>query len=233
MPRVSVVFPAYNEEASVEETLGRARTTLSRLVRDYELVVVDDASTDGMPGRLERLRQAWPELIVLRNPINLGAGTSLLIGLRAATGDLVVHDSMDYPFDLDDLARVLPEFPAADVVVLTRTDRSAHSAWRKLTSLVHHWLVRLLFGVGVSDLNFVQMYTRESLRRLAVRARSPAFVTPEMLIRARDLGLRIVEVRATFHRRRNGKANYGKPRDILWNLAEMLSLWLERRATSR
>jgi glycosyltransferase involved in cell wall biosynthesis len=228
-PRISVVFPAYNEEANVEETMGRARASLARLPGAHEVIVVDDASTDGMPARLEALQREWPALRVVRNPINLGAGGSLLIGMKAATGELVAHDSMVYPFDLDDLERVLPLFPAADVVVVMRTDRSAHSPYRKLTSLVHYWLVRVLFGIPLRDMNFVQVYKRDALARLAVRARSPAFVTPELLIRARDLGMRIEEVPALFHRRRKGAASYGRVRDILWTLADMLSFWAERR----
>jgi glycosyltransferase involved in cell wall biosynthesis len=228
-PRVSVVFPAYNEEAGVDETIARARASLARISPEHEVIVVDDASTDGMPARLEALKREWPALRVLRNPINLGAGGSLLVGMKAATGAVVAHDSMDYPFDLDDLERVLPLFPEADVVVVTRTDRSAHSAYRKVTSLVHYWLVRVLFGIRLRDMNFVQVYKREALARLTVKARSPAFVTPELLIRARDLGMRIVEVPAPFHRRQKGAASYGRVRDILWALADMLSFWAERR----
>jgi hypothetical protein len=158
-------------------------------------------------------------------------GTSLWIGMRAAQCDLVLHNAMDFPFDLADLERVLPLFPEWDVVVVARTDRSAHSHYRKVTSAVHHWLIRLLFRVKLHDLNFVQVYKREVLGNVAVKARSPAFVTPELLIRAADQGFKITEVRAPFHPRRQGMAHYGKCRDILWALADMLSFWWERKRT--
>ena len=113
-------------------------------------------------------------------------------------------------------------------MIVRRTDRSAHSPYRKLTSLVHYWLVRLLFRVPFRDMNFVQVYKGDVLRALKVKAKSPAFVTPEILIRARDRGFRITEVEAPFHRRERGQASYGKPRDILWTLSDMLSFWIER-----
>jgi hypothetical protein len=150
--------------------------------------------------------------------------------MQSAAGDIVVHNSMDYPFHLeDDLSRVLSAMGAADVVAVVRSDRSAHSPYRKLTSIVHHYLVRLLFRPHVRDMNFVQAYRREVIRSIRVKARSPAFVTPELLIRAGRAGFRITEVSAPFHRRTQGTASYGKPRDILWALTDMISLWLEGR----
>lgn len=232
-PSLSLVLPGYNEEASIRETIELCLRGLGAHADRYEVVIVDDASTDGMPAIAEALSREHASVRVIHNPINLGAGTSLLIGFRAATGDVVLHNSMDYPFDLADLGLVLPLFPASDVVAVVRTDRSAHSPYRKLTSVGHHWLVRLLFRIRFRDMNFVQAYKREALQHLPVKARSPAFVTPELLIRARDRGFRIAEVEAPFHRRNKGKASYGKPRDILWTLSDMLSFWLERHAGRR
>src|SRR5262249_43807068 len=105
---------------------------------------------------------------------------------------------------------------------------SAHSAYRKLTSLVHYWLVRALFGVTFRDMNFVQVYKREALARLLGRAKSPAFVTPQLIIPPPDPRLEIAPVQAAFPRRKRGQANYGKARDILWSLADMLSYRVER-----
>lgn len=232
-PRLTVLLPAYNEEANVEDAIGRCREALAGRVPSYEIVVIEDGSTDGTRERLRALCERVPELRVVENPVNLGVGIGLLVGMRAARGEIVIHDAMDYPFDLADLDRVLPLFPDWDVVVVARTDRSAHSPWRKLTSFVNYWLVRLLFRMPYADMNFVQAYKREVLEAVRVRAKSPAFVTPETLIRARDLGFRITEVRAPFHRRERGTANYGKPRDILWTLADIISFWLERRAARR
>jgi glycosyltransferase involved in cell wall biosynthesis len=208
----------------------RGLTALSRFTDRPEIVVIDDGSTDGMPFLADRLAAESAAVRVIHNPVNLGVGISVLIGMHAATGDLVVHDAMDYPFDLADLERVLPLFPDNDVVIVVRTDRSAHSPWRKLTSWVNWALIRVLFRVPFRDMNFVQVYKREVLHRIRVRAKSPAFVTPELLIRACDMGFRIAETRAPFHPRERGQASYGRPRDILWTLADMISFWLERTA---
>ncbi len=231
---VSLLLPGYNEEANIEGVVARCAHALEGLVARWEIIVIDDGSVDQTPALADRIAAASGGRIrVVHNPINLGVGQSLLIGMRAATHELVLHNAMDYPFDLADLERLLPLFPEHDVVIVARSNRSAHTTWRKLTSLVHYWLVRILFGVPFRDMNFVQIYKRETLARLGVRARSPAFVTPETLIRARDGGMRIAEVTAPFHRRERGQAHYGKPRDILWTLSDMLSFWLERLPARR
>lgn len=226
---ISVVLPSFNEEANFEETVGKCLAALRRLSDRPEVVIVDDGSSDGMPRMADALAAREPAVKVIHNPINLGAGISLLVGMSAASGDLIAHDSMDYPFDLNDLEKALPLFDDHDVVVMVRTDRAAHSNYRKITSWVHHKLVRLLFGTRLRDMNFVQVYRRDAVRRLTIKAKSPAFVTPEILIRAQAAGLRVAEMDAVFHPRKKGVASYGKPRDILWTLADMLAFWMERR----
>ncbi len=232
-PSITLVLPGYNEQDNIGETTARCLRELGRFTEHPEIVIVDDGSTDATGALADAIAAREPCVRVLHNPINLGVGISLLVGLAAATGDVVVHDSMDFPFDPADLDKVLPLFPEHDVVAVVRTDRSAHSPYRKLTSWVHHKLVRLLFGTRLCDMNFVQAYKRSVLPGIKPRAKSPAFVTPEMLIRAQDSGLRVAEVRAPFHPRHKGTPSYGKPRDILWTLADMVAFWLERRAARR
>ena len=224
---LTLVLLAYNEEDNVQPAVERCLTALRRLGVTHELIVVNDGSTDRTPDILESLARKHEAIRLIHNPINLNVGISVLLGMRAARGRIVTHNSMDLPFDPDEIARLLPLFDRADVVVVVRTGRTAHSPWRKVTSFVHHWIVRLLFWIDVRDMNFVQAYRREVLESLTVKAKSPAFVTPELIIRARRANYRFAEIEAEFHRRKAGVANFGKSRDILWTLADMLSFWLE------
>lgn len=224
---ISVVLPGFNEEENIEDTVKKCLDSLNTYTVSNEVVIIDDCSTDKTGEIADRLQSQNKSIKVIHNPVNLHVGISVLIGFQAATGDLVVHNAMDYPFDLDDLDKILPLFPEWDVVIVSRKDRSAHSPYRKLTSLVNYWLIRILFGVKFSDMNFVQVYKKEVLERIKVKAKSPAFVTPELLIRSKQEGFKITEVKATFHNRHKGQASYGKPRDILWTLADMFSFWLE------
>jgi glycosyltransferase involved in cell wall biosynthesis len=225
---LSLVLPGYNEEGSIEETVQKCLTTLSLFSDKYEVIIIDDGSTDKTGEIAERLQAENGAVRVIHNPINLGVGISLLIGFHAAKYELVLHNAMDYPFDLNDLEKILPLFPDSDVVVVARIDRSAHSLYRKLTSIVHYGLIRLLFWVRLSDFNFVQVYKKQVLDAVRVEAQSPSFVTLELLIKAKDAGFKVSEMKITFYPRKRGQAHYGKPRHIFWALADMLSFWLKR-----
>lgn len=233
MIELSVILLGYNEQENIEASVRSCDSALDRLGITYEIIVVNDGSNDRTGEIADELAANLSFVRVIHNPINLNVGSSLLIGMRAARGRFVTHNSMDLPFDPAEIGRLVEKFGSSDVVVVVRTGRSAHSLWRQITSLTHHWIVRLLFFIDVRDMNFVQAYRREILADIPVRARSPAFVTPELIIRALRRGYRITEVEAHFHKRRFGKANFGKPRDILWTLADMLSFRLEGEVRGR
>ncbi|MCZ7660914.1 MAG: glycosyltransferase family 2 protein [Xanthobacteraceae bacterium] len=231
-PLLTIVIPAYLEQMNIRHAIDRCKIALAEMEISYEILIVDDASPDETGAIADSLAAEDPHVRVIHNLVNVNVGTSILIGYRAARGVLVTHNAMDLPFDPRDLGRILTLFkdPEMALVVVSRTDRSAHSLWRKTTSFLHHWLIRLLFWSALPDMNFVQVCKRSAVLELGVRARSPAFVTPEMIIRAREAGLKIGHVEATFHPRRQGEAKFGKPRDILWTLADMISFRLEHRA---
>lgn len=221
---LSLVLPVYNEEALLERTVAASLAKLERH-GSAEVVIVDDAGRDATGEIADRLAAADPRVRVVHNLVNLGVGIGLLRGFRVARGEVVLHNGADSPFDLDDLGTALELLRDADIAVAVRVDRSAHSPWRKLTSLGNRTLIRLLFRTRVRDMNFVQVYRGAVLRDprvAAVIARSPAFVTPEILLRAERLGYRIAEFPAVFHRRRAGKASYGRPHDILWTFYDMV-----------
>jgi len=231
--QLSVILPGYNEEKNINEATARTIEDLDSLDVTYEVIIVNDCSTDETRKMADHLASEHPAIRVIHNPVNFSVGISLLIGLSAARGEIVFFNSMDLPFDYLDLKKIFPLFPENDVVVVVRQDRSAHSPWRKIASYIHNWMIRILFQINIRDMNFVQAYKRSVLKNLPVRARSPAFVTPELIIRARDLGYRIAKIEAPFHRRKHGETNYGRPRDILWALADIISFRIERFTRNR
>jgi glycosyltransferase involved in cell wall biosynthesis len=220
-------MPGLNEEANVERAVRRARDALVQHTRDFEIIVIDDGSTDRTGAIADRLAKEDPRVRVLHNERNLNYGISLARGIRAARCDWILHDGMDLPLAPEDLPLFAAHFGDADVIVARRTSRAAHSPWRKLTSWVNHALLRLLFAPRVQDLNFVQFYRRSWAQQVPILSTSPAFVTPELILRAERSGRRVREVEAEFRRREAGRAHFGKPRDIAWTLRDMLRLrWL-------
>jgi len=228
-PLISVVLPGFNEEESITQAVTRCKSSLEALNVEFELILVNDGSVDRSGEIIAKLAATDQRIIAISNPINLGVGASILIGAHAARGHYVLFESMDLPLDPDDISKLLPHLPDVDVLVYERIDRSAHSMWRRITSITHNLIVRILFRPGIRDLNFAQIYRREFIQRANPRSRSPAFVTPELLIRAVDEGAKIIRCEVKFHPRLKGLASFGKPRDILWTLGDTIAFWCERR----
>lgn len=225
---ISVVFAAYNEEMNIRPTMERALAAMRSLGQEFEIVIVDDCSTDSTGDIADGIAAAHPEIRVLRNRQNMGQGASLVRGFQHARYELLTHNAMDYPFDLRDLAKMLPLRAEADIVVAARTSRAGYSPYRVLASLVHRTLLHFLFPLRLSDYNFVQLYPRAVWEAIEVEARSTAFLTPEALIRAYDMGYRIKEVKIEYHARAAGEATSGKPKVILHSLRDMFFFWWKR-----
>ncbi len=221
---LTLVMPGLNEEANVERAVRRSLEALERHTDEFEIIVIDDGSTDRMGEIADRLAAEDPRVRVIHNERNLNYGVSLVRGIRQARCEWILHDGMDLPLDPDDIPLFAPYFGEADVIVARRTSRAAHSPWRKLTSGVNHALLRLLFAPRVGDLNFVQFYRRSWVQGIEISSTSPAFVTPELILRAERGGRVVREVTAEFRRREAGKAHFGKLHDILWTLGDMLRL---------
>jgi glycosyltransferase involved in cell wall biosynthesis len=221
---LSLVMPAFNEEANVEAAVRRSLAALERATDEFEILVVDDGSTDRTAAIAEGVAREDPRVRVLRNGRNLNYGLSLRRGLREARCEWILHDGMDLPLAPEDLGLFTPWFAECDVIVARRADRSAHSPWRRLTSWVNGALLRLLFAPRARDLNFVQFYRRSFAQSVTVESTSPAFVTPELILRAEHGGARVREVVAQFRRRPHGRGHFGRLDDIAWTLGDMLRL---------
>ncbi len=221
-PSLTVVMPVLNEEALLATAVERLIATLTPLVEDLEVVVIDDGSTDRTGAIAEALATADARVRVLHNLTPRNYGVALAQGIAAARCEWILHDPADLPLAPEDVASFLPHFGEADVLVVCRLSRAAHAPWRKLTSWTNHGLLRLLFAPAVADLNFVQFYRRSFVQALRIHSTSPAFVTPELILRAAHTGRVVREVPAEFRRREAGTAHFGRLHDIAWTFRDML-----------
>ncbi|MFF2142612.1 glycosyltransferase family 2 protein [Kitasatospora sp. NPDC058190] len=147
-PQLSVVMPIYNEQEALPLTVERLRPILDGLGVDYEVVGVDDGSTDATPVLMQKIRQDWPEFRIIRFSRNSGHQAALKAGLHRAFGDYVV--SIDA--DLQDPPEKIPEMLALareqhlDIVYGVRGDRGTDSVFKRRTAGAYYWLMRKLVG---------------------------------------------------------------------------------------
>lgn len=215
-PWLSVILPAYNEEAALAEAVDAHRAVLERIgIPGFELVVVDDGSQDGTATAACELVGEDQRVRLLRLETNRGQAMAILAGFAAARGRWLVHNGVDLPLAPAELARLLHLLAAADaseptgpaVVVVERQDRSAYGFTRKLLSWANISLVRLLFDSPVRDHNFVQFYRRDVLAAVRPASRGVSTVTLELVVRAHSKGFGVLAVPAAYRPRRQGTSS--------------------------
>jgi glycosyltransferase involved in cell wall biosynthesis len=217
----------YDERESLGPTADKALTVLAGISADFELLIVDDGSRDGSERVADELAARDPRVRVVRHERNLGYGQALRSGFAAARGRIVAYTDCDQPADLALLPQALERLadPAVDMLIGYRTSRGACGPRRRFYSAAYNMLVRALFGVRVRDVNFAFKLIRKSaVERLRLTART-GFIDGQLLVEARRLKLRLVEMPVEYRLRQFGRSHFDSLATALATLAELLRYW--------
>jgi len=225
-PRLSLVFPAFNEAENLPTLLESALEIGDQLGVDFEIVIVDDGSRDRSAEILDAWARRDPRISSVHHPTNRGYGAALRAGLRQARGDLVFFSDADLQFDLGEITSLLEHTEDVEIVVGYRSPR--RDPWaRRLIAWVWGRLVRALFDLPVRDIDCAfKIFRREVLDAIPIESIG-AFVNTEILARARAAGFRIKQVPVSHHPRRSGTQTGAHPRVILRALVELSALYSE------
>jgi glycosyltransferase involved in cell wall biosynthesis len=201
--RLSLVMPAYNEAAGIADAIAEAHEALAGLGYEFEILVVDDGSTDGTADCVAELTALWPHVRLLSHATNLGYGAALRTGFEASRYDLVAFTDADGQFFLEDVDEMVARSDDFPVVVGWRIDRK--DPWRRrFLSRGYNVLARAILGTGVRDCDCaLKLFRREALAYLLPES-AGFFVNSEMLCKARQFGFAVVEVGVRHRPRRNG-----------------------------
>lgn len=201
---LSIVIPAYNEQARLPATLQAVLDYLERRQNGgFEILVVDDGSTDSTAAVAEQFRRYHPEVRLLRNPGNRGKGYSVRHGMLKASGDWILFTDADLsaPIEECDKLRQAAERHSAAVAIGSRAlDRSLigvhQPRWREWAGRVFNLLMRLLVGLPFRDTQCgFKLFRRDAAQALFSRQRIERFgFDVEILYLARKLGFKAVEV---------------------------------------
>jgi putative flippase GtrA len=217
---LSVILPAYNEEAVIASTVADVLETLATWGLDFEVIVVNDGSQDATSAILESIAAAHPRVTVIHHVVNQGYGAALVSGFEASTKDLVFFMDSDGQFDLRDLERFFPLLQEYDAVLGYRFKRQ--DSWvRKLNAWGWKVLVQMVFGVSVRDIDCAfKLYPGKFLRELRLETRG-AMINTEILYKFTRAGLTYTQVGVHHLPRKGGQATGAKPAVILRALREL------------
>jgi glycosyltransferase involved in cell wall biosynthesis len=235
--KLSIFFPMWNEEAYIARAIETARTQCEILVAageicDYELIIVDDASTDATPQLADAMAAADPRVRVVHHPVNRKLGGGMKSGFAAATGDLVLYSDADLPFDMAESARAirLLRYYEADIVSAYRLDRTTEGASRAVYTFFYNVLIRRLFGVRMRDINFAfKLCRREIFEHITLQSEG-SFIDAELIIRAKMLGFNVIQFGVDYFPRTRGESTLASLGVIRTILREMFQLRRELRS---
>lgn len=208
---LSVVIPVYNERENLQPLHDSLSDSLAG--RTYELVFVDDGSTDGSLSELERLAGDDPEHVrVVELRRNFGQTAAIAAGIDHSVGELVVLIDADLQNDPTDIPTLLEKLDEGyDVVSGWRRDRKDKFLTRRLPSIVANWLISKVTGVALHDYGCtLKAYRRDVLEGFRLYGEMHRFIPAY----AGSVGARITEVQVRHHPRRHGETKYGLDRTI-------------------
>ena len=232
---MSVLMPAFNEEQGLEAAVLHTVDTFEKIQFDFEIIILDDKSTDGTGEIADRLAREHGRVRVIHHEENQGSGGALKTGIDNSDKEFVIFIPVDNPLDPEDLEAYTRRMDVCDIVVGRRTERVGYSAWAQAASYIYNRiLVPLLFNIGINDVNWIQVYRRKIFADGTIVFTSKRmFYLVEILILARRKGLIISEVPARMRRRMFGKATCTRFSVMVKTFMEMIQFFIRIKKEER
>jgi hypothetical protein len=225
---LTLVLPAFNEEANIDAVVQDSLATLPAFVDTYEIIVVDDGSRDRTGEIVAGLAAGDDRIRLVRHGRNRGYGAALISGFEASTGDFVMFMDADRQFNIRDLRLLAPFAGEYDIVAGFRMERS-DPLHRRVLAEMFNVSVRMLFGVHLRDIDCAfKLFRGDLLRGLPLTAPG-ALINTEIQAKARRQGASLQQVGVHHYPRIAGEATGGSPRVILRAVGETLALWWRMR----
>ena len=241
---VSMVCYGYNEEESIADFFKRAVELLEFVVTDYEIIFIDDCSTDRTWEIAQRIAAGNSRIRVSRNDRNRNVGFSFKRGVSLAEKEYLFWQTIDWSYDLSDLQIFLQLLDHFGLVIgirpvpirllayipvvrsIYRVRQRSDDFIRAMISLTNYYVLRILFGLNVHDFQNIQFHRTKTLQSLQLRGES-SFLGIEMMIRSLGLGLDIIEVPIKFLRRTKGTSKGIRLKAISKSCRDIVRNWLD------
>lgn len=229
---LSLVFPAYNEGLNLRTLVESAFSNARKLTEDFEVIVVDDGSTDDTERILNLLKKEYgSNLTSIHLKPNKGYAAALRTGFKNSKKDLIFYSDSDNQFDFSEIPLLLEHINGNDMVIGYRRDRKDNFL-RLFLSKGYNIMIRVLFGLKVKDIDCAfKLFRRDIFDKIDI-VLERVMVDTEILLKAKSLGMRMKEVGVTHLPRLKGSSTV-KAQDIVFTLKNLFKLKGELKKLKR
>ena len=226
-PGISVFFPAYNDAGTIASMVIAALRTCAQLTDDYEVIVVENGSTDYTVEVLEDLAETHERLRVLTHREPLGYGGALQVGFREARKELVFYTDGDAQYDAHELALLLAALrPEVDIVQGYKIERH-DPLFRIVIGRIYHWTVKLAFGLPVRDTDCdFRLIRKSALQRFTLKS-TTGTIPVELVKKLHDSGAVFAEVPVHHYHRAYGRSQFFNFKRLAATARQLMHLWVE------
>jgi glycosyltransferase involved in cell wall biosynthesis len=225
LPSITAFFPALNDVHTIASLVERVEAILSAATDDYEVVVVDDGSTDGTGALLDELARRRPHLRVVHHPQNRGYGAALRTGFGAATKELVFYTDGDGQYDVTELTTLLPLMRQdVDLVNGYKLER-ADKPHRVALGAVYNRVASTAFRLPIRDVDCdFRLIRRRALRGIELESSTGA-ICVELVHKLHAGGAVFAEAPVHHYPRSHGRSQFFTPRHVLRTVVDLSVLW--------
>jgi len=226
-PGLSMFFPAYNDGGTIASLVILAVQVAGRLTPDFEVIVVNDGSTDATRDIVDDLVRTYPNVRAIHHQRNRGYGAALRTGFAAATKPLIAYTDGDAQYDPAELPALWSRLtPESDMVTGYKISRS--DPWHRIViGRVYHHTVKLLFRLRVRDVDCdFRLMRREIFDRVKLE-KDTGVICLEMMRKIQDAGFRVVEVPVHHYHRLHGRSQFFNFKRVFWTGIDVLRLWVK------
>lgn len=221
---ISAFFPCYNDSATLQALIEKALGVLGEITDDYEVIIVDDGSSDGSGEVIDSLAARYERVRVVRHDRNRGYGAALRSGIKTSRGEWVFYTDSDGQYDVGDLRHLHALSGSADVV--NGYKRSRSDPWyRVLLGSTYNAVIRVAFAIPIRDTDCDFRFMRgDIVRGLDLRSEGGA-ICVEMVKGLQAAGAAFAEVPVCHHPREEGKSQFFRVKNLVVMVGELASLW--------
>jgi dolichol-phosphate mannosyltransferase len=222
---LSIVIPIYNEQESISEVIHDIAETVPTYFDNYEIIAVNDGSTDNTSQILQEISQRVPTLKIVNSEKNKGFGVALFEGLKVASKEFSAYVPGDGQFLISDMRHCLELLEGNDLILGYRGGRSDYTVRRIVMSYGYLTLLTLLFGLRYMDVGWVHIWRTSKLRELKLKPTRGIFVLTEVVVLFERNGWNIAEGPSYYHPRIGGKAKNVKISVVIDTFVQAIRLF--------